>query len=237
MSADAAPRHWAVVPAAGLGQRMAVQLPKQYHLVAGQPLLQQTLQTMLSWGFLEKIAVALHAHDRYWAALPLARDERLLTVTGGAQRATSVQAGLTLLAEYADADDWVWVHDAVRPCVSKANVEALRASVRDDPVGGLLAVPLAETLKRADSAGRVETTLARAGLWCAQTPQVFRFGLLRTALAAVLGAGVSITDESAAMEWAGHRARLVPGDSSNLKITRSGDSALAAAWLQRHRGD
>jgi 2-C-methyl-D-erythritol 4-phosphate cytidylyltransferase len=142
-----------------------------------------------------------------------------------------VLAGLERLAELATADDWVLVHDAARPCLSEVDLDRLLDALAEEPVGGLLAVPLTDTLKRADSAGRAEATLDRAGLWCAQTPQMFRFGLLRAALSVALADGVLVTDEAAAMERSGHRPQLVEGTAGNLKVTGPGDLQLAEAVL------
>jgi 2-C-methyl-D-erythritol 4-phosphate cytidylyltransferase len=146
-----------------------------------------------------------------------------------------VLSGLEALADRAAADDWVLVHDAARPCLSTAEIEALFSEIGDDPVGGLLALPLADTLKRADDEHRVAATVPRAGLWRALTPQMFRYGLLREALAAAVAAGVAVTDEAAAMERAGHRPALVAGSGANLKVTTPEDLALAEAVLRARK--
>ena len=233
MMNDSAVRYWAVVPAAGLGRRMATDIPKQYLLIAEQPVLQHSLQGMLAWGFLEKIVVALHAGDQRWASLPVAANPALLTVTGGEQRCNSVLAGLEALLELAAADDWVLVHDAARPCVLREDVESLRNTLADDPVGGLLACPVAATVKRADAEGRSLDTLDRTGLWLAQTPQMFRYQVLLEALREAVKRGVAITDEAAAVEQSGLRPKLVVGAASNIKITQPEDLAFAELWLQR----
>jgi 2-C-methyl-D-erythritol 4-phosphate cytidylyltransferase len=179
-----------------------------------------------------QLVVAVSADDTHWQALPVASDPRVRTVIGGGERAHSVFNALNALQ--AAEHDWVLVHDAVRPCIQPGMIEQLLQALGDDAVGGLLALPLADTLKQEQS-GRVTATIDRAGLWCAQTPQMFRYGLLKTALRDALQAGVVVTDESAAMERAGHAPRLITGTASNLKVTRADDLSLAAYWLQTHK--
>jgi 2-C-methyl-D-erythritol 4-phosphate cytidylyltransferase len=159
------------------------------------------------------------------------------TVPGGAERCHSVLNALELLAGHAAADDWVLVHDAARPCLRPADLACLLDTLAEDPVGGLLAVPVRDTMKRADIGDRVETTVDRNGLWHALTPQMFRLQALREALGKAIAAGVLVTDEAAAMEWAGHRPRLVAGAGDNLKITRPEDLPLAAYYLERQLQD
>ncbi|MBL8509094.1 MAG: 2-C-methyl-D-erythritol 4-phosphate cytidylyltransferase, partial [Chitinimonas sp.] len=149
---------------------------------------------------------------------------------GGASRAETVRNGLQALAGELAADDWVLVHDAARPCIAPADVARLITALREDSVGGLLAVPVADTLKRADAACRVAGTVPRDGLWRAQTPQMFRHGVLCRALAE--GACEAITDEASAIEAAGMSPRLVVGDERNIKVTYPQDLALAALYLQ-----
>jgi 2-C-methyl-D-erythritol 4-phosphate cytidylyltransferase len=154
-------------------------------------------------------------------------------VTGGAERGQSVRNGLEALREWAGPDDWVLVHDAVRPCLCTEDLDRLLAELDDDPVGGLLAVPVRDTLKQADATGRVATTVDRAQLWHALTPQMFRLGLLCDALQSALARGLRVTDEAAAMEAAGFSPRLVEGRADNVKITRPEDLALAEFYLTR----
>jgi 2-C-methyl-D-erythritol 4-phosphate cytidylyltransferase len=230
---DAAVRYWAVVPAAGLGRRMATDIPKQYLMIAGQPILQHSLQGMLAWGFLERIVVALHAGDQRWATLSVAANPAVMTIDGGEQRCDSVLAGLEALLEMAAVDDWVLVHDAARPCVLREDVERLRDTLVDDPVGGLLARPVAETVKRAGIDDRALETLDRTGLWLAQTPQMFRYQVLLDALREAVKRGVAVTDEAAAVEHSGLQPKLVVGAATNIKITQPEDLAIAELWLQR----
>lgn len=210
---------------------MAADCPKQYLDLAGAPVLQRTLDALLALGNLDTVVVALAADDSWWRALPAAGYPRIATTTGGARRADSVLACLEALADRAAADDWVLVHDAARPCLARGELERLVHALCDDPVGGLLALPVSETVKRGDSNGKVVETVDRDGLWLAQTPQMFRYGALKSALASALQAGLPVTDESSAMELAGHRPRLVAGEPENIKITRPGDLRVAARNL------
>jgi 2-C-methyl-D-erythritol 4-phosphate cytidylyltransferase len=225
-------RAWAVVPAAGSGRRMGNALPKQYLALRGKPLLSWSLAPLLACERIEAIVLVVAAEDEAWR--PLTQDEgRVLSAEGGAERCHSVLNGLARLAGLAADDDWVLVHDAARPCLSREELDALFLALDDDPVGGLLAVPLADTLKAAGEAGRVARTVPREGLWRALTPQMFRYGLLRDALAAAIRAGITATDEAAAIEHAGFRPLLVPGFAANLKVTGPEDLTLAEAVLRR----
>jgi 2-C-methyl-D-erythritol 4-phosphate cytidylyltransferase len=230
MSAE--PRYWGVVPAAGRGRRMGQNLPKQYLLLAGVPILQRTLAAMLDWGFLAGVTVALHAGDNHWCGLKVATDPRIVTVTGGSERADSVLACLQELSVRAAEDDWVLVHDAARPLVSAADVRRLQRELAGDEVGGLLAQPVSDTVKRADDDGRSWETLERAGMWLAQTPQMFRFGLLRDALEQALSVGAVVTDEASAIERQGLRPKLIAATAINIKLTHPPDIALAQALLE-----
>jgi len=154
------------------------------------------------------------------------------TASGGAERCHSVLHGLVQLTGAAAEDDWVLVHDAARPCVRQQDIEMLVRTLENDPVGGLLGLPVADTMKQVDAAGTVLQTVERDGLWRALTPQMFRLGLLRDALQQSIASGALVTDEAAAMEMAGHRPRMVQGQGDNIKITRPGDLQLAEFYLQ-----
>jgi 2-C-methyl-D-erythritol 4-phosphate cytidylyltransferase len=225
-------RAWAVVPAAGSGRRMGSAVPKQYLPLLGKPLLSWSLAPLLASERIEAIVLVVAPGDSGWRTLAEGND-RVLPAEGGAERCNSVLNGLAMLAERAAPDDWVLVHDAARPCLSREELDALFETLGEDRVGGLLAVPLADTLKTADGAGRVARTVPREGLWRALTPQMFRYGVLRDALAAAVGAGITVTDEAAAIEYAGHRPMLVPGRAANLKVTGPEDLELAEAVLRR----
>lgn len=233
MNALYLPFFWAVIPAAGIGSRMRADRPKQYLPLAGRTILEHTLDCFLGHPCLKGLVVSLAADDPYWPQLSCAADGRILRAAGGGERADSVFNALQLLAgQGADASDWVLVHDAARPNLARTDLERLLAELADDPVGGLLAVPARDTLKRTGVDGRVCQTVDRSVIWQAYTPQMFRLGALRQALGDALQAGVAITDESSAMEWVGQAPRLIEGRADNLKITRPEDLQwLARRWM------
>ncbi|WP_374276582.1 2-C-methyl-D-erythritol 4-phosphate cytidylyltransferase [Azonexus sp.] len=224
------PRHYAIVPAAGSGARFGAEKPKQYLDLLGRPLIFHTLAALTAHPAIERVWVVLSPDDAEWSRHDwLALGPKLETVRcGGATRAASVTNGLRAAAMAAADDDWILVHDAARPCLSAAMLDALVAGLADDPVGGILAVPVADTLKRADAAQRVAATEPRDGLWQAQTPQMFRYGRLLEALENCPG----VTDEAGAIEALGLAPKLVRGDSTNLKVTYPADLALAAMILR-----
>ena len=226
-------RHWALVPAAGVGKRMGSVVPKQYLLLAGQPVIAHALATLLAHPRIAGAAVAISAEDEWWPTVELNTTKPLLAVTGGAERCHSVLNGLETLHKWATPNDWVLVHDAARPCLTTEDLDRLLAELADDPIGGLLAIPVRDTLKQADAAGRVAATVDRSRLWHALTPQMFRLGMLHEALSAALARGLLVTDEAAAMEAAGYAPRLIEGRADNLKITRQEDLALAEFYLTR----
>lgn len=215
---------WLVIPAAGVGARMAADRPKQYLQIAGRCILEHSLHCFLDHPGLLGAMVCVALDDPFWPQLPVARDPRVRRAPGGRERADSVLAGLqALLAEGAGAEDWVLVHDAARPNLARQDLDRLLVSLADDPVGGLLAVPARDTLKRASAEGRVAQTVDRSVIWQAYTPQMFRLGALQEALAQALAEGVAVTDEASAMEWAGQAPRLIEGRADNLKVTRPED--------------
>lgn len=217
---------WVVIPAAGRGARFGGDIPKQYELLRGRTVLERSVACFDGLQGLRGIVIAVSADDTL-SRLRHAPDVLVEYVTGGETRGASVSAALDWLAEGpAAADDWVMVHDAARPLLSVNDRDALVAACRADAVGGLLATPVADTLKRGDEDSRVQTTVPRTGLWRAMTPQMFRLGDLRKALAT---AGLDVTDEASAMEAAGHRPLLVAGSALNVKITTRDDLALAEA--------
>lgn len=227
------PRHFVLIPAAGSGTRFATELPKQYQPLAGRPLLARSLEVFSRRADIAGVFVVLSPEDAHFARLvaPLPKVEAL--PCGGASRAESVKNGLARLGQRIAADDWVLVHDAARPCITDADIDRLLAELADDPVGGLLALPVADTLKREDAGGRVLETVPRAGLWAAQTPQMFRFGLLLRALAAPVARRA--TDEAQAVEALGLSPRLVLGNPRNLKVTYPGDLLLAERLLAKDK--
>jgi len=229
------PAFWAVIPAAGVGARMAADRPKQYLQLGGRTILEHSLHCFLDHPSLKGVVVSLAADDPYWPDLASARDPRIQRAAGGRERADSVLNALLLLHAQGAADsDWVLVHDAARPNLARSDLDLLLSELADDPVGGLLAVPARDTLKRADAAGRVAATVDRSTIWQAYTPQMFRLGALHRALADSLVADVAITDEASALEWAGQAPRLIEGRSDNIKVTRPEDLEwLRQRWSQR----
>ncbi|TXS95886.1 2-C-methyl-D-erythritol 4-phosphate cytidylyltransferase [Parahaliea maris] len=210
---------------------MGSDLPKQYLPLAGEPLLSHSLRALLDCPGMQRVVVALHPDDGYADSVAALSDERVVRAAGGAERADSVLAGLEALQQIAYDDDWVLVHDAARPGLARADLARLIAGVGDQPGGGILALPVVDTLKRAGANDLVEATVDRARYWRAQTPQMFRLGALREALRGALAAGVTVTDEASAMEWAGHPVQLVEGSPGNLKVTVAADLALAGFYL------
>ena len=226
------PKVFAIVPAAGQGTRIGDALPKQYLPVAGKPMMFHAIEVLAAVSRIACVCVVLSPLDRHWGAHDWsAFPEKIEPVfAGGAHRADSVRNALDHMAERIAPDDWVLVHDAARPCIAKELVEQFLDEIGDDPVGGLLAMPLADTLKSADENQRVAATIPRLNLWRAQTPQMFRASLLRRGLAARPDA----TDESQAVEAVGHNApRLVQGENSNIKVTFAEDLVLAEMILKR----
>lgn len=237
--------YWLVMPAAGRGTRIAAERPKQYLTLAGRSMIEWALAPFLEDHDCRGFAIALSADDADWPAVRERLVRRPIETQGGAERADSVRAALeALLTAGAGERDWVLVHDAARPCVSPGEIVALRAAVEHSSQsggaeGGLLAVPLADTLKRGEwgaaTAGQASTTretLPREGMWRALTPQMFRLGALLAALRAASAAGRTPTDEAQAIEWQGSRALLVSGESTNLKVTTATDLAIAEAVLR-----
>lgn len=234
MTAD--PKYWAVVPAAGAGRRMGMEVPKQYLKLGKQTVLEHSIDALLESQRFSAIVVVISADDEYWATLETRYSgRRVVTVHGGDERSHSVLAGLEFLSKTGSSDDWVLVHDAARPCVRPGDINKLIDELNGDPDGGLLGVPVTDTMKRSDKSGRIESTVPRDDLWRALTPQMFRLGQLRAALRQAVEKNVLVTDEAAAMELAGHRPRMVEGHSDNIKITIPTDLTLAGFYLQSRR--
>ena len=234
---DAAPRLWAVVPAAGVGSRMASDIPKQYLQLGGRMVIEHSLNRLLQHPRIHGAVVVLGANDEYWSRVRLDVEKPLLQVAGGAERCDSVLNGMTALVREADTlgcdpdNDWVLVHDAARPCVRQDDISRLIDRCLAQGVGGLLALPVRDTMKRQDTEGCVQATVDRNGLWHALTPQMFRLNMLRNALESALTQKQQVTDESSAMELAGYRPLLVEGHEDNIKITRLADLRLAELYL------
>ena len=222
----------ALVVAAGLGARMGESLPKQYLTVAARPLLWYALRRLCGHPALQRTYVVLHPEDQLFSRYDWTEfgNQLVPLFCGGGTRAESVASGLKRMRTELQADDWVLVHDAARPCLTDELIDRLLSELGEDAVGGLLAIPVADTLKRNDGERRVLRTESREELWQAQTPQMFRFGLLLRALRAADPART--TDEASALEQLGHRPRLVMGSAANLKVTYPEDLSLAELILK-----
>ncbi|MFZ4700558.1 MAG: 2-C-methyl-D-erythritol 4-phosphate cytidylyltransferase [Candidatus Methylumidiphilus sp.] len=223
---------WGVVPAAGVGKRMGADIPKQYLHVLGKPVLQHTLERLLSVEALSAVVVALGCEDGFWPDLPFADNSRILLAEGGKERADSVLSALNRLEGLASTDDWVLVHDAARLCITRSDVLKLIKVLEHDPVGGILALPSSDTLKGV-SDGVIVDTVDRNHVWRALTPQMFRYGALKEALASAAELGLTVTDEASALELKGQTPRIVEGRPDNIKITRPEDLALATFYLEQ----
>jgi 2-C-methyl-D-erythritol 4-phosphate cytidylyltransferase len=241
-------RYSLVMPAAGASERFGGDTPKQYAPLAGRTVIEWALAPFLADPRCTRLVVAIAPQDLRWAPLsaritagPGAHPPAVSCVSGGEQRSLSVRRALAALEGHVSGEDWVLVHDAARPCLELSDLERLLERLAAHPLGGLLAVPAADTLKRAaDGAGgaaarRIAQTVERAGLWRALTPQMFRYRPLCEALDAAHAGGRFPSDESQAFEWLGEHPLLVEGVASNLKVTSAADLALAAAVLRfRH---
>jgi 2-C-methyl-D-erythritol 4-phosphate cytidylyltransferase len=230
------PRFFALIPCAGAGSRSGAPVPKQYRSVAGRDLLHYTLAAFDACNEFAQTLVVIAPDDTHFDARRFAGLRFAVRRCGGASRQASVQHGLIALAGFGARDtDWVLVHDAARPGITPALIRSLIAALKDDPVGGIMALPVADTLKRVDTdtGERIARTESRSGLWQAQTPQMFRIGLLREAILRAQQDGHDLTDEASAVEWLGHAPRLVQGSLRNFKVTYPEDFDLAEAILSQ----
>lgn len=226
---------WGFVPAAGIGKRMGSNRPKQYLELSGRAILACTLSRLCSHPRINGVIVGISKTDEYWRQLDLEIPGLIGTSLGGNERANTVLNGLNELGNLAQPDDWVLVHDAVRPCVRHADIDRLIEAVEGHPVGGVLGTPLNDTLKAVGAGGDIHSTVDRSDLWRAVTPQMFRLQKLQTATAKALEAGIAITDESSALEWLGQYPNMVLGHADNIKITLPEDLELAELYLARQR--
>jgi 2-C-methyl-D-erythritol 4-phosphate cytidylyltransferase len=214
---------------------MGSDLPKQYLPLQGRTVLEHTLNTLFACEPIEGVVLALSPEDGYWPEIaPRFSGKNLVCVAGGNERCHSVLNAVHHLRGFAAVHDWVLVHDAARPCVLAADITELIGTLADDVCGGLLGVPVADTMKRLGADGRVAGTVDRQSLWHAQTPQMFRLGLLQSALEQAIAQDRMVTDEASAMEMAGYRPCMVRGHADNIKITVPSDLALAEFFLQGH---
>lgn len=223
-------RYWAILPAAGSGSRFGAETPKQYLTLLDKTVMQHSVDRICQLP-IQACVLALNRHDQIAKTLNFAHPALLHWVTGGAERMDSVLAAMQYLQPHAHQDDWVLVHDVARPCILSSDLQLLLDSLSHDAVGGLLAVPVRDTLKRGQ-AGEVVETVPRDHLWQCQTPQMFRFGLLLQALQQAKARQQQVTDEAGAIEQLGLPVKLVSGSSTNIKITYPEDLGLAEAILK-----
>ncbi|MQQ99879.1 2-C-methyl-D-erythritol 4-phosphate cytidylyltransferase [Glaciimonas soli] len=239
------PRYFGLIPAAGVGARMGKEFPKQYLPLAGKPMLQHVLDTFAASTLITHTFVVVSADDGYIAAMmaaaPHLADRVTVLYHGGDSRHLSVLNGLAAMRgrlrdQFSD-DDWVLVHDAARPGLNVTLLERLMAALKEDDVGGLLALPVVDTLKRGASTDgeRVKETVPRDALWAAQTPQMFRYQLLQRALSYALDNAEQITDDASAVEMLGLQPRLVAGSPRNFKVTLPHDIELAELFLKESK--
>jgi len=225
---------WVVIPAAGVGKRMDSDTPKQYLLLNDKTVIEHTLNVFEQHDSISEIIVAISKEDEYWSSLEIKLSKTIHKVNGGKERCDSVLNALKYLEGKAQADDWVLVHDAARPCLRNEDLTLLIDTLQEHEVGGILAVPVRDTMKRSnDNSNNIKDTVDRDGLWHALTPQMFRFKLLKDALETALSKKEIITDEASAIELAGYQPLLIEGHADNLKITRPEDIALAAFFLRQ----
>ncbi len=223
---------WAVIPAAGTGSRMQADIPKQYLQLNSKPVIEHTLNAFCAHEKIKGIVVAISEQDSWWKNLAISSHPKIKTTPGGEERCHSVLNCLRFLSGMAAAEDWVLIHDAARPCISSGDIDHLIGKLVDHPVGGLLALPVRDTMKRADVDNGVSETVDRNGLWHALTPQMFRLAGLTHALQQAIDRNQVVTDESQAMELVGLKPLLVEGRAGNIKITRQDDLALAELYLR-----
>ncbi len=212
---------------------MAAEVPKQYLLINGVPILEHTLSALLACPDIRGLVVVLDPSDRHADSIDSLSDPRVSRAAGGNERADSVLSGLKAIAPYASSDDWVLVHDAARPCISVSVLQRLIDHTLDGGVGTVLAQASTDTLKRVSSSMRVDESLDRRVVWRAQTPQIFRFSELDTALSSALSGQLPITDESMAMELSGFPVSILEGPSTNIKVTLPVDLEFAEIILRR----
>ena len=226
-------KSWGIVPAAGVGKRMQADRPKQYLPLNGCTVIEQTLTRLLQVEQLTAVIVAISAEDPYWPELAIAKHKRIQTAAGGKERADSVLSALQSISGQAMANDWVLVHDAARPCITKTDIECLINALQHHAVGGILGQASHDTLKSVDTELAIAETVDRSQIWRAFTPQMFRYGALKAALQQAADSGWVVTDDASAMELQGKHPKMIAGRADNIKITRPEDLALAQFYLEQ----
>lgn len=226
------PKLWVIIPAAGIGSRIkTVTKPKQYHSISEKPIIEHTLNLFLQSSF-EKIIVTIQKSDPYWDNLSISSNPQIHTTIGGQTRMESVWNGLNALHDFnVISTDWVLTHDAVRPCLTSKMLTQFINALKNEAVGGTMAIPAQDTLKYVID-NEIDHTLSRKNIWHAQTPQMFRFSCLYEALKKTKQQNINVSDEACAIEKLGYRPKIIPGDISNIKITYDRDIALATCLLR-----
>jgi len=226
---------WAVVPAAGIGSRMQADRPKQYLHLDGKTVIEQTLQRVASHPSIKGIVIAVAENDPWWSQCSHDYDCPIYIVTGGEERADSVLNALLHLTKLSNDDPWVLVHDAARPCLRHQDIDTMLAKLSEHTVGGILGIPVTDTVKRSNADNVITETVSRQGLWRASTPQMFHLQALKQALQTAKQQQQVVTDEASAIELAGLHPMMVQGHADNIKITLPQDLALASLYLQQQR--
>jgi 2-C-methyl-D-erythritol 4-phosphate cytidylyltransferase len=226
-------RCWAIIPAAGVGRRIESETPKQYLHINGKTILEYSIELFLNHNLIDGVVIVLSEDDRIWSSLQIDQKDKLITTIGGVERFHSVLNGLIALDSQLDEDDWVLVHDAARPCLEIGDIDKLINTISNHPTGGILAMPVKDTMKRSKTDNLILKTVEREGLWHALTPQMFRYKKLRQAIESAIKENIPITDEAQAIEQTGERPMLVEGSARNIKVTRPEDLALASFYLSQ----
>ena len=225
------PKCWAVIPAAGIGERVGASIPKQYLNIANKTILEHSIFPFIENSRVAGITIALNSQDKHFATLDsISASRKIQTVQGGATRAHSVLNALDGLRDQISEDDFVLVHDAARPCLSMADLDKLIDACLGHEVGGILAGRVADTIKQVDS-GEIVNTLNRENIWHAYTPQMFKLGMLKTAIQQALNNNIEITDEASAIEYIGCQPCVVEGNARNIKVTTAEDVSLAKMFM------
>ena len=230
-------RYWAVIPAAGTGIRMQAKIPKQYISINNKLILEHSLEQFCLHPAIEGVVIAISKDDDVWETLDIRSHPKISVVEGGVERCHSVLNGLRALSARANINDWVLVHDAARPCLRKEDIDRLMDALDDDKVGGLLGLPVRDTMKRADATGTIQETIVREGLWHALTPQMFHLGVLIDSLEKAFSKGLLVTDEAQAIEFNDLQPALIEGHPDNIKITHNNDLALAELFLSQQENN
>lgn len=226
-------KYWVVIPAAGVGSRMGVDKPKQYISINNKTIIEHTIDCFIHREEIEKIVIAISKEDKFWPTLAISKHVKIVTAAGGEERYQSVLNSLQALTGKADNNDWVMVHDAARPCLNQSAIDRLLIELRTHDVGGILAMPCRDTMKRANNTGEIDKTVERESLWHAQTPQMFKYEKLLSAIEDALKNQIVVTDESMAMERLGYKPLLVHGHQENMKLTHKDDLEALKTYLEK----